>query len=984
VSENELGEFEARHGLPGLAERLEALCAVAPDPGAARGRAAAVIAAAAEARGDALRDAWQRAPTELARALAALAGSSPFLCRRLIRTPGPWLELADDALEQPRPAEAFVGRLEAALAGAPAEALSARLRRFKYDELVRITVRDAAPGLVPLERVGEVLAELSHLADALLAGALAAVSASVTARFGPPRWQRADGGEVTLGFCVLGLGKLGGEELNYSSDVDLVYVYESPPLEAQPLGDGPGGLPPSEYFARLARDFGPLVAGVEDEGFLYRVDLDLRPEGGQGPIVVSHGALVTYHDAWAASWEKAAYMKARPVAGDLDFGWRVVRGLDPMLYRSAMDFEAVDAIRTMKERIEAESRASVGDNVKLGPGGIRDVEFVAQALQLLHGGRAPQVRGRSTQAALEALAEVDALPRELAAQLLGAYRFLRRVENRLQMEEERQTHRMPRDEAARRRLARAAGFTEGDELAAFDAALEAHRGAVRAAFEELLAPGGGERVARLFAAGASRLLAMPSTRAMMDDLSQRFAREIETSADPELALQNLDRFVRGIGTQTSYWGLLVDRPELVPRLAALFGSSRYLAELFAAHPDLIEPVFRDPGTLLLDREQLERDFAEIRGELAQATNLDPAEIGLAALRRFRHRQLVNVGLLDLAGKVSSPEAHAALAEIAEVCLERGLELAREQLGATRAGRIVPDLEFLAVGMGKLGSRELTYGSDLDVIFLYDAERLDDERVLEAQEASIRLAQKLVWALSTRTAQGFCYAVDPELRPSGQQGMLVTSLASFRAYHAKSAQAWERQALLRARPVAGSRELGARFEEARRAILLEAPPDDLAAEIHRLRMRMERERAKERAGRRDFKTGRGGLVDVEFAVQYLQLTNGAEHPELLAPEPIAWQLERLEALGLLAPDAAKALREGWDFLTRLAARLRVVENRSSSDLDEERADLESVSRALGYTPSSRGGGARRPLLEDYRRHTEAIREVYLAVIGEAAA
>jgi glutamate-ammonia-ligase adenylyltransferase len=981
VSQAELRDIERELGAAGFADATGAALAEAPDPHGAALRAVELLRAALRTDGARLAAAWKREPAALLRILAGVCGVAPFLARRFAARPEWLLALLDEALAEPRTPESYAQRLDEALVRVAAGAEGDALRRFKYYELARIVVRDASEELVPEERVGETLAELSYLADALLARAFACAAARLAERLGPPRWRRP-GGDFELRVAVLGLGKLGGEELNFSSDVDLVYVSESPEPGHGALGEGPSDSSPEEYAARLAGEFGRLVSEATAEGFLYRIDLNLRPEGAQGPLVIPSDALAAYYDGLAAMWEKAAFSKARPVAGDLDLGWRVVRRVHPMIYHSAMDFAGVDAIKEMKERVEGEHGGSGEEfNVKLGSGGIRDVEFIAQALQLLHGGRIPQVRGRSTQQALESLAQSGVLGEEEARSLLAAYRFLRRLENRLQMEAERQVHRLHAGGSVRERVARAVCSSGPDRPASFEQALDTQRRSVREFFERLFSEEGEDRVLSLFARGAPRLLHVPATRAMVEDLAGRFAREIDASADPELALNNLDRFIQGIGTRTFYYGLLLDRPELVPRLAALFGASKYLANVFASHPNLIEPVFSDPDVLLLSRAELERDLGEVRARLDGGADRDPVERALAALRLFHHRQLVNVGLLDLGGRIARGDAERSLSEIAQVCLTAALALAREQIGHARlATAPPPEGEFLVVGMGKLGSGELTYGSDLDVIFLYDVPMADDTARLEAQTYFVRLAQKLIWALDTRTVEGFCYAVDARLRPSGEQGPLVTSLEGFRQHHERSAMVWERQALLRARPVAGSASLGEDFDDLRREILGRPPPADLGAEIHRIRMRMETELAQERRGHRDLKVGRGGLVDVESVVQFLQLRHGRVFPQLFDPESIETQLACIEELELLSPEQVRSLREGWEFLQRLSSRLRIVQNRSISDLREDRADLDSVARALGYAPSRRSGDARRFLLEDYRRHTEAIRRVYLGVLG----
>jgi len=960
-------------------QALVAALAEGPEAAASLRRAHSLLEAAANADAPRLERARQQHRRALLASLTACCSVAPFLAARLRREPTWLFELAEDPdLARPRERAALEAALDTALAGSAN--LAATLRRVKYRELARVSVRECNPEWVPEERVGEVLAELSQLAEALLARALAHEQAALAQELGPPVWQGGDASRVPLRFAVLGLGKLGGGELNYSSDVDLIHVHESPPAVAGALQEGPGGLSPREYFGGLATRFGRLVEAVTREGFLYRVDLGLRPEGAQGAVVTSSDALADYYDGWAATWERAAFMKARPVAGDLHFGWGVVRSIHPMIYRSSMDLTGVASIREMKAQVEAEHARDARFHVKLGAGGIRDVEFVAQALQLLHGGRIPQVRGRSAQAALLALAEVGVLPEATCQELLRAYRFLRRLENRLQMQAERQTHWLPVAAAARERIARGL-FPGPDAVAQLDARLAAHTERVRGAFDALLAEEGSARVIALFMQGAPQLMAVPEVRGMMEGLAGRFASEIASSADPERALNNLDRFVQGLGSRSFYYGLLADRPELVGRLVGLFALSRTLSSVVATLPQLIEPIFDDPSQLAPSREELAQIFDAIHAELAGRKDLAAEELGLAALRLFQQRELVDVGLLDLAEKIALPQVERALTEIAEVCVERALELAQQQLARTHAAaaQTVDRAEFLVVGLGTLGSRELGYGSDLDVLFLYDVPGADEAARTAAQEPHVRLAQKLAWALQTRTAEGVCYTVDARLRPSGNQGMLVTSLGSFARYQRSSAWLWERQALLRARPVAGNAALAERFQTLRLALLTSPVPQDLEAQIHHLRARMEEELAQERAGRRNLKLGRGGLLDVESVVQVLQLRHGAAHPELLAPARVEVLLERIGALGLLAAESVATLQAGWAFLQRLASRLRIVENRSISDLREERTDLDSVARAMGYPTSELTGTARLPLLDDYSLHTEAIRAVYRAAL-----
>jgi len=951
--------------------------AAAPDAELAAVACESVLAATAAYDRRSLERILKRDSARLGRIIATVGSAAPFFVDVLARHPDWLLWLAAENLNEERSATQYREGLAAWLRAAEHGDHGDAVRQYKYRELLRITVRDLLPEIVPMQRVGEVLHELSALADVLLSSCLDAAMDIVARKLGPRRWTLSDGTAHEPRFVVLGLGKLGAGELNYSSDVDLIYLYESPGepdeeagLETAPHSDAPS---PSTYFLRLAQEFGPRVTKRTAEGFLYRIDLDLRPEGSRGALVFSTASFLDYYEHWAATWERAACMKARPVAGDLALGWRVIRALAPLLYRSSVDYKTIQSIRELKAKVETARAAPGGPfDVKVGHGGIRDVETVAQTLQLLHGGRIPQVRGASTESTLLALADAGVLPKTESGDLLAAYHFLRRTENRLQMVAEQQTQRLPTDERALGRLGRSLGF---DSHETFSDTLEEHRRRT----EEILArifPELSRRILDVFLHRASKSLAEPANRQLLETLAIQFARAIEASSAPERALNNLERFVEGVSGRRFYCELLFDRPELVPRLTALFASSEFFSSYLAANPVLIEPIFADPNVLLLSRAELDRDFDDILNDCTASGRDGDTEAYLTALRLFHHRELVNIGLLDLGDKINRADAEGALTDLAEACLDHGLALARKQLDrrgappkAAKTGR------FLVLGMGKLASRELTYGSDLDVIFLYDVDAELEVDVVEAQEYFVRLAQKLIWALATRTAEGVCYEIDARLRPSGSQGMLVTSLASFERYHQTSAHVWERQALLRARPVAGSEKLGEAFNAVRNEILQRPLPADTEAAIHRIRHRTETELARETVSRHDFKTGRGGIHDIESIVQLLQLRHGNQHPELLEPRPTAAQIEVLYTAGHLDRASFESLRDGWEFLQRLSSRLRIVENRSISDLDEERGDVDALARALGYTPSQRGDGARRALLENYRRHTKAIRQAY---------
>ncbi|MEE8165466.1 MAG: hypothetical protein V3T64_07855, partial [Myxococcota bacterium] len=510
----------------------------APNPNAARRLADNALAVTTPQ----IRAALAACPEDaIAAVFRALCGVAPFFASALVRNPS-WLPaLAAENYSKPRARATLLADLDAALETVrsrdPSQTGAAIrvLREFKYYELARITVRDCSPEWLPLPESAETLSELSLLADALLDRALAIAVEAIAAQIGPAKWAsvEASNPDIELGFCVLGLGKLGSRELNYSSDVDLVYVFESPegpvfqsefdPEFDRELDSDPqrgSAVAPVEYFTRLGQKFGAIVAETTAHGFLYRIDLDLRPEGSQGGLVISDNALETYYEAFADTWEKAAFMKARPVAGDLDLGWRTIRAVDPMIFRSSMDYAAVESIRTLKAKIEAaHGHSDSGFNVKIDSGGIRDIEFIAQSMQLLHGGRIPQVRDPSTQGALERLAGAEVLPPTAVDGLLDSYRFLRRLENRLQMEAERQTHVVGTRPAQRTRIARAMGYRGPNSAEEFDLDLGVHRAEVVSFFESFVGGGDDERIFELFSRNVPSLVALDTSRRLIRQLS---------------------------------------------------------------------------------------------------------------------------------------------------------------------------------------------------------------------------------------------------------------------------------------------------------------------------------------------------------------------------------------------------------------------------------------------------------------------------------
>ena len=875
-------------------------------------------------------------------------------------------------------------RLAAAAVGGDAEDLRGGLRRFARRERLRIATREllAHPG----HDVDVTARELSDLADVCCEVALGEALTWAAGRFGDPL---AASGEPCA-FVVVGMGKLGGRELNAGSDIDLMLFYDT--------DDGRAGAHSlHEHFTRVAQRFVATLDEPTEDGFAWRVDLRLRPEGTRGPLVNALAAAERYYETWGRTWERAALVRARPVAGDLGFGARLLAALAPFVWRRSVDPRVVEEMSGMLARARAEADEQTRGDLKIGRGGIREVEFFVQALQLVWGGREPRVRATNTLDALRRLRARGFVTDREGAELTDAYLFLRRLEHRIQFATGLQTHAMPEDPELRDRVARSLGYADGSAL---ERELAEVRDRVSARFASLgQAPAvddvGVERlaaaldardeaavassVAARFGAGASpdlprHLLALArrpddplgaTTRDREPALVSTLLQGLADAADPEQAARLLAAFFGRLATPGVYVRALADDPHLSRALTSLLGASMFLGEALAGHPDLVDRVLYARGvpTAEVARAQLEEEVAAIRPE--KAGDVD-AFVG--ALRRAKRRVTFEVGLADLAGDMTTRDVAAVLTALADATLRHACRFAMLERG-------VQDARGLAlIGMGKLGGRELGYGSDLDLFFVYEA---SDE---DAPERLARVAQRVLRLVSTPHDEGPGYELDTRLRPSGSQGLLVASLEAFTRYQAEQAESWERQALVKARACAGDEELGARVMTVAHAAAYErgAPPPE---RLHHLRTRLERELARERLDRSparyDVKVGRGGLVDIEFATQWLQMRHGSDRRVRTTETEVA--LGALDACGYLDAALADTLREGWRFLRRIEQRLRVSHGTSVTLLEEGAPGLAVLARRLGLHDVRRAG-ADAILLERYVAVTRDVRAAYLRVLG----
>jgi [glutamine synthetase] adenylyltransferase / [glutamine synthetase]-adenylyl-L-tyrosine phosphorylase len=930
----------------------------------------------------------------------ALLQASESVARLLSLRPGLLRWLSGARLERPWPKARTLAAARGALSRVPLgdkETLHRRLRRFKARCLLRLAAREVWAS-APQQEVGR---EQAELAEAVLRAALPHLEASLRARHGTPEPE---------GFCVLGLGKLGGEDLNYSSDVDLVYLYRG---DGETSGGTQGSVPNVTYYSRLAEGLTRALSLVTEDGFCFRVDLGLRPEGRAGPAVLSLSAALQYYERSGRTWERAAWVKGRGVAGDDALAEALLLGLKPFLWRRSLDFGAVDALRALKAEIDLRGKANALD-VKLGPGGIREVEFFVVALQLLHGGKAPLLRAGQTLPALGRLADAGLLTHRDAEALADAYVFLRRVENRLQMVEEQQTQTLPSAERDRLRLARSLGLPSTEAL---DRELERHRRFVAAAFRTLLGQTARHEVPDepLLAVALDRELddarrhEALSARGFADAEGalrslERLGRTLRTSGlqegpgpgvpaalllsecarspDPDQALFFLADFLGNLITPLGYLRLLLQRPAVARRLIGLFGQSAFLSGYFVRNPELLDVLVQAEGGS--PHKPLSLIAAELGGRLARSP-LD--EERLSAMRRFKNEEVLRIGLGDISGDLDVPEVAAQLSALADglldACLFQAEAEVRERFGPPRL-RAGGRAALAVLGLGKLGGKELGYHSDLDLLFVYQGGGADEETAggtrgsVAHPEYFARLVQRLLSLLTVQLREGRLYQVDARLRPSGNQGTLVVSEAAFREHHGRRAQLWERQALVKARAVAGDGRFGALLlESVVQPLVYGRPlPEGAAEEIHRLRQRIEVEVAGETAGELDPKAGHGGLVDVEFATQYLQLRHGARLPAVRGPNTLD-ALAALAAEGLLSPEDGRTLRMGYLFHRRVENRLRLVHGRTLARLPTQGAPLALLARRLGHGGADPGGA----FLAVYRRQAEAVRAAYNRVLLE---
>ena len=902
--------------------------------------------------------------------LLTVLGSSTALADHLVRHPEHWRAVSGSGRRAPVQLRTLL--LTAVHADPKAPTPTSALPPVDGADALRVAYRHALLGLVARDLAGgasleDVGGELADLAGATLEAALALARAELP-----------DGAEPCR-LAVIAMGKCGGRELNYVSDVDVIFVAE--PVDG---GDEKAALATA---TALASGLMRACSAQTGEGVIWPVDAGLRPEGKAGALVRTLASHLAYYEKWAQTWEFQALLKARPVAGDLALGAAYVEAVAPFVWRAADRERFVEEVQAMRRRVEGTLSAKDADReLKLGPGGLRDVEFAVQLLQLVHGRSDVFVRSPTTLVALEQLSTHGYVGRGDAADLDHAYRFLRTMEHRIQLFRLRRTHVLPTGEEDLRRLARSMGY-RSDAVAELDSAWRAHARQVRRLHEKLfyrpllnavarLEPG----EARLTPEAARQRLealgysdpagALRHLEALTSGVTRRAAIQrtllpvllgwFAEAPDPDAGLLGFRRVSDELGTSHWYLGLLRDAGAAAQRLALVLGSSRFATDLLLRAPEAVR--------LLADDEELEpRDRPALIAEmLAAAGRYDDPEDAARAVRAVRRRELFRVATADLLGRLEVDQVGRALSDIAAATLAGGLDAAVRAVEATLDGPL--PVRFLIVGMGSLGGAQLGYGSDADVLFVYDPQPDTDEQ--PAAEAALAVATTLQRLLAL-PAPDPPLKVDADLRPEGRQGPLVRSLASYAAYYERWSLVWESQALLRADPIAGDEELGRRF-----LALVEPvrhPVDGLSEadvrEVRRIKARVESERLPrgvDPAGH--LKLGPGGLADVEWTVQLLQLRHAGQLPQLRTPRTLE-ALVAATGAGLLDEADAQTLSAAWRLASRIRNAQLLVRGRSRDTLPGDSRELAAVARVVGYAPGHTGD-----LVEDYRRAARRARGV----------
>ena len=883
---------------------------------------------------------------------------SRFVADNCIRHPALLADLVQSGdLQRSYASQDYSRNLKTEIDGVDDEdGLSLVLRRFRRREMIRIAWRDLA-GLADLNMT---MRDLSAFADACLDQSLVFLYQRACTRYGVP--LSSDGFPQQL--VVLGLGKLGARELNFSSDIDLIFAY---PKSGQ-TENSTDGISNEDFFVRLGRQLIRVIGQTSAEGFVFRVDMRLRPYGESGPLVMDFDSLERYYQEQGREWERYAWIKARVVAGDKTAGTDLIERLRPFIYRRYLDFGAFESLRSMKQMITAEvQRKNMKNNIKLGSGGIREIEFFGQMFQLIRGGVTPGLQKRGIQAVLAVLAYENHIPQAVCDELNEAYVFLRNTENRLQAFADQQTHDLPVDPEGVSRLAAAMGFVS---VEAFLAALDEHRQIVHSHFmmlletptkepdtrelekplhslwqglvsdlpaEEIIEAAGFEDPAEVvkmldYLRHHQETRALSTTgRQRLDKLMPQVIKDVGAADQPMVTLKRIIDLIKSIERRTSYLALLLESPTALKHLVELSSASPWVASFLSMHPVLLDELL-DPRTLYKPPE-----FADLKNDLGERMGKIPGddlEYQIEELCIFKQINVLRVAAADVTGELPLMRVSDHLSEIAETIINAVVELAWSHLvekhgsPTCKLNGVTSEKGFAVIAYGKLGGLELGYGSDLDLVFLHAGTQGDTrggDRPIDNAQFFNRLGQRVIHILTSHTRAGKAYEIDMRLRPSGSSGILVSHFNAFQDYQLESAWTWEHQALIKARAICGEQILADSFEAGRREVLAAVRDKTaLRKEVMDMRERMRKELSKPEEGLFDLKQDPGGMVDIEFLVQYLVLLKSSESSELLKWTDNVRLLQSLIETGIMDENTAHVLKHAYLIYRAAAHQLSLQE------------------------------------------------------------
>ncbi|MDX6384255.1 MAG: [glutamine synthetase] adenylyltransferase / [glutamine synthetase]-adenylyl-L-tyrosine [Blastocatellia bacterium] len=852
------------------------------------------------------------------------------------------------------------------------------LARFRRRELLRTYLHD----IRRVRTIVETTEELSNLADAILDYGLQLARQELDNRYGSPQVTDARGRVAGAEFCIVALGKLGSRELNYASDIDLVFLFSDEGLTS--AGGSRGQITNREYFIKLAESLLRLVSEPTGEGAAYRIDVRLRPHGRDGALASGLDEAARYYDQAAQDWELQTLIRARVAAGSQPLYMHFAQRVIGRVFRSDISVtDALTNVRLAKQKIDLQrERPEQGFNVKLGRGGIREIEFIAQALQIAFAGRDPWLRAPHTLISLGRLAERGLISDDELSELSDAYHFWRTLEHRLQMEHGLQTHSVPIDSDRRELVARRMNFSGDDALDDFERALNLHATNVRATFDrifgaadspspavqpassELAEPA--EASARLAAAIFLKHLApgdLAGPQPDVDVLAGELRATAKASLNPQRALSFVTRVASSLGKE--------NEPETVSRdeidsLVKLCGASEFFGEMIASRSALIHALTANPSMARV------HDYAAELGDAVKTKTSFRSE--LDALRRRWSGLLIEIGAADAAGDLELPILNRLLTELSVASIDVALDIARREF-TRRFEKLASEPGLAVLGLGRLGSAGMDYGSDLDVVIVYDSASPSPVAGLTHDQAYVRLAELFITALSSITREGYLYRVDLRLRPDGQKGPLVTGSEGFVTYLQRRASLWEWLAYVKLRVVAGNRQFGRAVEAAAReavhGLAHQADHEQLRAETHRVRDRLEKEKASKRSAGLDIKYGPGGMLDVYFAARYLQLRDNVKDDEV--DRTTAATLRRLRAAGSLSEQNFGVLDEGYGLLRSIDHQLRLIVGRSARLPLPEHPAYRDIARRAGFRDASE-------LTIELSSSMNAIRAAYLEIVS----